>query len=106
MRPYGTAGPMSQVTGDILRAALDAATHGFIIGDADGLITFCNSAAARMFGRPERDLLAQPLATLLSGAVNDRTVECVARHHDGHGFPVEVSISRWTDERGTFSTVL
>jgi PAS domain S-box-containing protein len=97
---------------DTARAVLESATEGIILIDAAGRITLVNAAAERMFGYPRRDLLGQPLETLLPERMRRAHVthragyfaeprirpmgvglELSGRRRDGTEFPVEISLS-------------
>jgi PAS domain S-box-containing protein len=97
---------------DTARAVLESATEGIILIDAAGRITLVNAAAERMFGYPRRDLLGQPLETLLPERMRRVHVthragyfaeprirpmgvglELSGRRRDGTEFPVEISLS-------------
>ena len=100
-------------TSAIVNTALDAV----ITMDATGVITEFNPAAMRIFGYSRESAVGQDLAELLipaaarpphraglarylttgHGPFLDRRVETVARHADGHEFPVEVAITRIPD---------
>ena len=100
------------------RAMLDAALDAIIGMNHQGMITEFNPAAERMFGYRSEEVLGRELAELLiprelrdlhrgglarylatgDGPFIDRRVETIGYHADGHTFPVEVSITRVSDE--------
>ena len=73
-----------------------------VVADADGRITFWSIAAQRIFGYSEAAILGQPLAMLMPERVLNRPIELMARHRDGHSFPVEISLSSWSGAEGVF----
>lgn len=100
------------------RAILDTAMDAIIGMDHQGRITEFNPAAERTFGYPRDRVLGGELADLLippelreqhrgglarylatgDGPFIDRRVETTGYHADGHKFPVEVSITRVSDD--------
>ena len=100
------------------RAILETALDAIIGMDHRGTITEFNPAAERMFGYAARDVLGRELAELLipgalreqhrrglrrylatgEGPFIDRRVETTGYHADGHDFPVEVAITRVSDD--------
>jgi PAS domain S-box-containing protein len=100
------------------RAILDTALDAIIGMDHQGLITEFNPAAERTFGYRKEEVLGRELAELLIprelrehhraglarylstgvGPFVDRRVETTAFHADGHEFPVEIAITRVSDE--------
>jgi len=101
-------------TAAILETALDA-----IIGmDHRGRITEFNPAAVRIFGYPRDEALGRELAEMLippalrdkhregltrylttgAGPFIDRRVETTGHHAEGHEFPVEIAITRVSDD--------
>jgi PAS domain S-box-containing protein len=100
------------------RAILDTALDAIIGMDHQGTITEFNPAAERTFGYRREDVLGRELAELLiprelreqhrsglarylatsEGPFIDRRVETTGYHADGHEFPVEVAITRVSDE--------
>jgi PAS domain S-box-containing protein len=99
-------------------AILDTALDAIIGMNHLGKITEFNPAAERIFGYKRDDALGRDLAPLLiprelrdrhrdglarylatgSGAFMDRRVETTGYHADGHEFPVEVAITRVTND--------
>ena len=100
------------------RAILDTALDAIIGMDHQGRITEFNPAAEQMFGYRREEVLGRELAELLiprelrdkhrgglarylatgDGPFIDRRVETTGYHADGHEFPVEVSITRVSDD--------
>jgi PAS domain S-box-containing protein len=100
------------------RAVLETALDAIIGMDHRGTITEFNPAAERMFGYAARDVLGRELADLLiplglraqhrhglrrylatgEGPFIDRRVETTGYHADGHDFPVEVAVTRVSDD--------
>lgn len=106
-------------TGDArFRAGAETSPDAIVYADADGLITFWNAAAERMFGYPPRRALGKPLEIVVpermraahaaglnhvgatGGAARGahRAVELTARRCDGTQFQVEVALSSWLED--------
>ena len=88
------------------KAVLDTAADAFLSVDQNGLISDWNPAAERMFGWRADEAIGTRLsdAQFAPGAVAAMTtapaqsdggvsIQCDARHRDGHDFPVEITIS-------------
>ena len=101
------------------RALVDAAPDGLIVCDQQGAIVLANSEAERMFGYAHEELLRQTIEVLIPERlrarhgrhVSDytsaprlrpmgRNLELRGRRKDGTEFPVEISLSPITTERG------
>ena len=100
------------------RAILETAMDAIIGMDHQGLITEFNPAAERMFGYRMDEVLGREVAELLiphrlrakhrgglarylatgDGPFIDRRVETTGHHADGFDFPVEVAITRVSDD--------
>jgi PAS domain S-box-containing protein len=100
------------------RAMLDTALDAIVAMDHDGTITEFNPAAERTFGYRREEVLGRELAELLiprelrqqhrkglarylatgEGPFLERRVETTAYHADGHEFPVEIAITRVSDD--------
>jgi PAS domain S-box-containing protein len=107
------------------RAAVESAPTAMLTVDAEGLITFANGEAERLFGYaadelrgqavellvPERDrarhpgeraaFLRQPSARVMAAGRQVR-----GRHRDGHEIAIEVGLSAIETARGTFVLVM
>lgn len=96
---------------------VDGSPDAMIVADADGLVLHWNPAAERMFGLPVADAVGTSLDAIvpepMRGAhtsgmkrvaaggrprVVGTVVEITAQHVDGTHFPVEMSLSMWTEE--------
>jgi hypothetical protein len=94
------------------QAILESASEGIILIDAGGRIMLVNAAALRMFGYEHRDLIGQPLETLLPDQTRGAHVghrlayfaeprvrpmgiglDLSGQRRDGTEFPVEISLS-------------
>ena len=95
----------------ILGTVLDAAPVGFLLVDGDGLITHFNKHCEGMFGYSKKELLGQPVETLLPTEFRDSHVnmrdafieepwprmmgagrELFAQRKDGSQFPIEIGL--------------
>ncbi|MDE2296429.1 MAG: PAS domain S-box protein [Gammaproteobacteria bacterium] len=102
-----------------LRALLDAAPDAIVAADADGVIVYVNAQAERLFGYgraqmigqgvemllPERSRAAHPayrrtFATAPRSRPMGSGLDLRARRGDGTEFPVEISLSPLTTDRG------
>lgn len=98
-----------------LQTVLDNAGEGIITFDTDGRIEGFNSAAERLFGWDENEILGKSLAALVSADISDRREnyfqhflrnelgqlidregELIGRHKDNTTFPMAAKISRMT----------
>ena len=90
-----------------------SAQDAIVLVDGDACISFWNAAAERIFGLSMREVLGRSLIDLfapesfcasyrsffnrirgaISGSFAGRTVELLAKHHDGAEFPLEASIA-------------
>jgi two-component system cell cycle sensor histidine kinase/response regulator CckA len=107
------------------RSVSQAAPDGIIIADSEGLITFCNRAAERMFVAESNDMIGRPLsmlmperfreahlaalARLIAGAESrliERTTELVGLRSTGQEFPLELSLSSWVAQDRRYVSVI
>jgi PAS domain S-box-containing protein len=112
----------SEATG---QALLEAASEGIVLINSGGRITLMNTAAERMFGYTDNELLGQPLEILLPERVRGVHVEhragyfagprvrpmgtgldLAGRRKDGTEFPVEISLSYVQLSEGTTAMAL
>ncbi len=104
-------------------ALADASPDAMICADEDGLITFWNASAERLFGLPQASALGRSLdlivpepmrgaheagmRRLLAGGaprLAGRVVEVIAQHAiDGRQFPIEMSLALWHEPDGTMA---
>ncbi|MDQ3898336.1 MAG: ATP-binding protein, partial [Actinomycetota bacterium] len=101
------------------RSILAAANDAFVGMDEHGLITDWNRSAELIFGWPRADVVGRRMSEVIipagfrrpheeglrrfmatgKGPILGKRVELTAVHHDGHEFPVELSI--WHSAAGT-----
>ena len=103
------------------RLAVEASPSGMVMSDCDGRIVLVNSRAEELFGYGRRELLGNPVDTLvpkasrqmyvgLRGAFFPRPLarpmgvghDMWARRKDGTQFPVEIGLNPIETERGTW----
>jgi PAS domain S-box-containing protein len=97
----------------VLREITNSAQDAILMMDADGKVSFWNSAAESILGYSRKEALGQNVHELLApqrflpahrqafpefqktgqGAAVGKTLELVAVHKDGHEFPVELSLA-------------
>jgi PAS domain S-box-containing protein len=101
------------------RALLDAAPDGIVVCDGHGVLVLVNSEAERMFGYAHDELPGTSIELLIPEHVRPRhhhhlasytaeprlrpmgsNVDLHGRRKDGTEFPVEISLSPFTTERG------
>ncbi|MBF0212608.1 MAG: PAS domain S-box protein [Magnetococcales bacterium] len=112
---------------DQLRTITQALHDAIVSVGEDGCIVFWNRAAETVFGYALEEVIGQPITRMVPGRFlmghnqgmerfremgallpTGRTFEAFGRHRDGHEFPVEISVSSWTDGDGRlfFAAVL
>lgn len=96
------------------RHVVHTAPDGIVLADGDGKIVSWNTAAERLFGYAEGEILGQPLATIMPtryredhrrglecvkatgvSPLTGRTIELQGLRKDGSEFPIELSVSIW-----------
>lgn len=96
------------------RQVVHTAPDGIVLADGDGRVVSWNTAAERLFGYTEGEILGQPLTTIMptryredhqrglerakaaGGSIQaGRTVEVYGLRKDGSEFPIELSLSTW-----------
>lgn len=96
------------------RSVVQTAPDGIVLADGDGKIVSWNTAAERLFGYPEGEMLGQPLTTIMPMRYREghkrgleraketgvapsigRPVEVHGLRKDGSEFPIELSLSTW-----------
>ena len=96
------------------RHVVHTAPDGIVLADGDGKIVSWNTAAERLFGYTEGEILGQPLTTIMPtryredhqrglerakatgvSPLTGRTIELHGLRKDGSEFPIEVSLGTW-----------
>ena len=96
------------------RQVVQTAPDGIVLADTDGKVVSWNTAAERLFGYTEGEILGQPLTTIMptryredhlrgleqvkatGGSIQTgRTIELCGLRKDGSEFPIELSLSTW-----------
>ncbi|HEY3475815.1 MAG TPA: PAS domain S-box protein [Anaerolineales bacterium] len=96
------------------RQVVQTAPDGIVLADTDGRVVSWNTAAERLFGYTEGEILGQPLTTIMptryredhlrglehvkatGGSIQTgRTIELCGLRKDGSEFPIELSLSTW-----------
>ncbi len=105
------------------RSVTQSVGDAIISAGSDGKIVFWNSAAEKIFGHQESEVLGKPLALIMpprfremhragmarlqAGAesrVIGQTVELIGLARDGGEFPIELTLSTWSTDEGTYYT--
>ena len=96
------------------RQVVHTAPDGIVLADGDGRVVSWNTAAERLFGYPEGEILGQPLTKIMPTRYREdhlrglervkaaggstqtgRTIEVYGLRKDGSEFPIELSLSTW-----------
>jgi len=96
------------------RAVAQTAADGIISADADGNITYFNTAAESLFGYPAAEVMGRPLTFLMpdrfrashkrglqhfrstgEARLLGKTSELAGRRKDGSEFPLDLSLATW-----------
>ena len=96
------------------RQVVHTASDGIVLADGNGKIVSWNTAAERLFGYTEREILGQPLTTIMPtryredhqrglervkttgvSTLSGRPIEVHGLRKDGSEFPIELSLSTW-----------
>ncbi|MCK5828217.1 diguanylate cyclase [Candidatus Bipolaricaulota bacterium] len=106
------------------RAVAETAVDAIISIDKHGRIFFWNRGASAIFGYEEDDVRGRPLTMLINASYHednepsmsffsvggeartDRGIESRGLRRDGTDVPIELSLSNWQTETGTYYTVI
>jgi PAS domain S-box-containing protein len=99
-----------------VNSVTETAPDAIIVMDGDGLIRSWNSGARRMFGHSGPEVVGRPVTVLMPeryrqahrdglagrvdniGEMHPRVIEIEALRRDGTEFPIDLSLSSWSDE--------
>lgn len=103
------------------RSVVQQATDAIILANVRGIILSCNPAAQRLFGLTESQMTGQPLTMLMPARYREahqrgldrfassgesrilgKTVEMHGLRQDESEFPIELTLTTWTSQQGTF----
>lgn len=103
------------------RSLVQSALNAVVITDTNGKIILWNKGAEKIFLYTEKEVLGKPLTVLMPDRYRDahqkgleragstgkseaigKTVELHGLRKDGSEFPIEISLSTWTTEKGVF----
>lgn len=103
------------------RAVTESASDAIITGSGSGNVVFWNSAAERLFGYEQAEIIGQPVSVLMPERFRKPYSEAIARamagetrqmtgkateyfglRKDGSEFPLELSMSQWETAEGKF----
>ena len=108
------------------RSIMTSAADAIISSNSKGIIELWNNSAEKIFGYSESEALGRPLDIIVPEEYKDahnsgiqrvvsggerhvigKVVEVVGQHKNGHCFPIDLSLSSWTDnEEIKFSAVI
>jgi PAS domain S-box-containing protein len=95
------------------RQVVQTAPDGIVLTDGEGMVISWNTAAERLFGYTQGEILGQPLTTIMPTRYREghlrgleqakagrptqtgRTIELSGLRKDGSEFPIELSLSTW-----------
>ena len=97
----------------------ETALSGIVLVDSTGKIVYFNASSEKMFGLRRDRVIGSPVGSVLPGlperdlGVPDPSAghsepirEGTGRRADGTEFPIEISLSRFEDESGAFTTLV
>jgi PAS domain S-box-containing protein len=107
------------------RCVTESATDAIILADSRGIILSWNRGAQTLFGYAQDEIVGQPLTTLIperyrkactnglqrvatteARPLSGKTVELRGLKRDGSKFPLELSLSSWQTDEGTFFSAI
>ena len=79
------------------KALFEHATLSILVAGEDGTIRLVNPGTERLFGYSKKELGGQPIELLIPVDLreNHKQYQLLARHKDGHSFPVEISLGHY-----------
>lgn len=110
-------GIASQVSQNRFRNIAATSPDAIVCADHQGRIRFWNETATRLFGFSDAEAVGSPIDIIVPEAMRGghdgglqrvanggeprlvgKTIELEAQHKDGHTFPIELSLSMWTED--------
>lgn len=105
------------------RAVTETAKDGILTINSDGLISYINPSAEKIFGYHSREILGKSLSVLIPDSMVNgytigfenykktgiskiigKTIELLSKRKNGEEFPIELSVSQWESNGETFYT--
>jgi PAS domain S-box-containing protein len=97
---------------ELNRTVIASAVDAIVTSNAEGVVIAWNRGAERMFGRPADDVVGRLFADVvtddfdLSPVAFSMPAELYSRRADGTPFPIELTLTVWQLDSGSFYTVI